>query len=68
MQSCITKSGFINGPGKVVPGVPGLPLVELQDITAAILDQVINGFEKDTLSNDDLVQIGQKALKEQQSV
>ncbi|KAJ0120089.1 nucleoside-diphosphate-sugar epimerase [Diaporthe amygdali] len=68
VQSCITKSGFIKGPGKVVPEVPGLPLVELQDITAAILDQVINGFEKDTLSNDDLVRIGQKALKEQQSV
>ncbi|KAL1878151.1 hypothetical protein Daus18300_002067 [Diaporthe australafricana] len=66
VQSCITKSGFINAPGRTVPNVPGLPLVELQDITAAMLDQVVNGFEKDTLSNDDLVRIGQKALGEQQ--
>lgn len=66
LQSCITKSGFINAPGRVVPNVPGLPLVELQDIAAAMLDQVVNGFEKDTLSNDDLVRIGQKALGGQQ--
>lgn len=62
VESCITKSGFINAPGKVMPNVPGLPLVELQDIAAAMLDQVVNGFEKDTLSNDDLVRIGKKAL------
>lgn len=65
VQSCVTKSGFINAPGKVAPNVPGLPLVELQDIAAAMLDQVVNGFEKDTLSNDDLVRIGKKALGEQ---
>lgn len=62
IQSCVTKSGFINAPGRLMPNVPGLPLVELQDITAAMLDQIVNGFEKDTLSNDDLVRIGKKAL------
>lgn len=51
-------------PGKVMPNVPGLPLVELRDIAAAMLDQVAIGFEKDTLSNDDLVRIGKKALGE----
>lgn len=65
VQSCVTKSGFISAPGRVAPNVPGLPLVELQDIVAAMLDQVVNGFEKDTLSNDDLVRIGKKALGEQ---
>lgn len=65
IQSCVTKSGFINSPGRVAPNVPGLPLVELRDIVAAMLDQVVNGFEKDTLSNDDLVRIGKKALGEQ---
>lgn len=62
----MTKSGFINAPGKVVPNVPGLPKVELQDVAAALLDQVVNGFEKDTLLNDDLTRIGQKTLGEQQ--
>lgn len=66
MEACVIKSGFINAPGKAVPNVPGLPKVELQDVAAALLDQVVNGFEKDTLLNDDLTRIGQEALGEQQ--
>jgi hypothetical protein len=38
----------------------------LQDFAAALLDQAVNGYEKDTLFNDDLVRIGQKALAERQ--
>lgn len=62
MQTQIAKSGFINAPGKIVPKVPGLPTIDLQDISAALLDQVIEGFEKDTLFSDDMTRIGQKAL------
>lgn len=62
MQAQIAKSGFINAPGKVVPKVPGLPTIELQDISAALLNQVTEGFEKDTLFSDDMTRIGQKAL------
>ncbi|KAF2436235.1 hypothetical protein EJ08DRAFT_645241, partial [Tothia fuscella] len=32
--------------------------VSLLDISAALLDQVVNGFERKTLMNEDLVRIG----------
>ena len=62
VQAQIAKSGFINAPGKVIPKVPGLPTIELEDISAALLDQAIEGIEKDTLFSDDMTRIGQKAL------
>jgi hypothetical protein len=40
----------------------GLPLVGVSEIAATLLEQAINGIEKDTLLNDDLIRIGQKAL------
>lgn len=56
------KPGFIDAPGVERREIPGIPHMELTDIAAAMLDQVIGGFEKDTLSNDDLARIGQRAL------
>ncbi|OTA90723.1 hypothetical protein M434DRAFT_22805 [Hypoxylon sp. CO27-5] len=57
--SCIAKPGMIKGPGMEVRVVPGLPEIQLHEIAACLLDQVVRGFEKDTLSNDDMVRIGQ---------
>jgi hypothetical protein len=56
------KPGLIDAPGAEKREIPGLPHIDLPDIAAALLDQVIREFEKDTLSNDDLVRIGQRAL------
>lgn len=56
------KPGLIDAPGAAKREVPGVPHIELSDIAAAMLDQVVGGFEKDTLSNDDLVLIAQRAL------
>jgi hypothetical protein len=50
----------------VVRSIIGLPTVDLSQIAATLLDQAVNGFEKDTLLNEDLVRIGQKALADQQ--
>lgn len=36
-----------------------------EELAAAMLEQVIKGFEKDTLLNDDLVRIGRKALQDE---
>lgn len=58
---------MIASPGKPSRTVPGLPKIELCDIAAALLDQVVNGFEKDTLSNDDMARIGQSVLARQQT-
>jgi hypothetical protein len=35
--------------------------VKLNDIAAAMLEQIVNGFEKDTMLNADLVRIGGSA-------
>ncbi|KKY33100.1 putative nucleoside-diphosphate-sugar epimerase [Diaporthe ampelina] len=58
----IAKSGFILTPGKVAPPVPGLPSIQLEDISAALLDQAVEGLEKDTLFSEDMTRIGQNAL------
>ncbi|KAI1408642.1 hypothetical protein F5Y13DRAFT_204626 [Hypoxylon sp. FL1857] len=63
--SCIATPGVIVGPGGSLPAIPNLPKIELCDIAAALLDQVANGFEKNTLSNEDMVRIGQSALRKQ---
>ncbi|KAJ5584340.1 uncharacterized protein N7459_004140 [Penicillium hispanicum] len=62
VQSCVVKPGLIDSPERETREIPGLPHIDLPQIAAALLDQVINGFEKSTLTNDDLVRIGQKAL------
>jgi hypothetical protein len=38
----------------------------VSEIAATLLDQAINGFEKDTLLNEDLVSIGRRAMLDQQ--
>jgi hypothetical protein len=72
VKACVTKPGLIDAPGKmnlamkavstVGRSIIGLPLVGVSEIAATLLDQAINGIEKDTLLNEDLIRIGQKAL------
>ena len=68
VKACVVKPGLIDVQGKQRMEVPGIPHIDLPDTAAALLDQVLNGFEKDTLSNADLVRIGQKALGEKQKI
>jgi hypothetical protein len=35
--------------------------ITLEDVSSAVLNQVVDGFEKETLSNSDLVRLGQVA-------
>jgi hypothetical protein len=72
VEACVTKPGLIDAPGKmnmamkavstVGRSIIGLPLVGVSEIAATLLEQAINGIEKDTLLNEDLIRIGQKAL------
>ena len=41
-----------------------IPNVDLREVSAAVISQAIHGFEKETLSNNDLVRLGQAALEE----
>lgn len=40
----------------------GLPILHVSEVAATLLQQAINGIEKETLHNDDLVRIGQEVL------
>ncbi|TVY14111.1 hypothetical protein LARI1_G008166 [Lachnellula arida] len=72
VQPCIAKPGLIDAPGKTGPlmsvvqtigrTIIGLPKVQRSEIAATLLDQAVNGIEKETLLNEDLVRIGGKAL------
>lgn len=42
-----------------------LPNIDLTELAAAAVEQVVRGFEKETLLNNDLVHIGQVVLKAQ---
>ncbi|OCT47174.1 hypothetical protein CLCR_02569 [Cladophialophora carrionii] len=72
VEVTVAKPGLILEPGNILHWlkswllwvVVSLPSITVVEIAAAMLDQVINGFEKDPLMNEDLVRIGQKALSE----
>ncbi|KAI1386000.1 uncharacterized protein F4822DRAFT_359659 [Hypoxylon trugodes] len=62
VQASVARPGMIDSPNRERREIPGVPHVELRDVAASLLAQVVDGFEKDTLVNDDLTRIGQKAL------
>ncbi|KAK9235118.1 hypothetical protein V1525DRAFT_410906 [Lipomyces kononenkoae] len=78
VEAAVAKPGLIDAPGKmsmamnalatIGRSIIGIPKVDLSEVAATLIDQAINGIEKDTLLNDDLVRIGQKALAEQQKI
>ncbi|KAJ9610681.1 hypothetical protein H2200_005458 [Cladophialophora chaetospira] len=75
VEVTVAKPGLILQPGNIRHWLSSwilwllasLPSVGVVGISAAMLEQVINGFEKDPLMNDDLVRIGQKVLSEGKS-
>ncbi|TGO50197.1 hypothetical protein BCON_0189g00210 [Botryotinia convoluta] len=73
VEACIAKPGLIDGPdrrqglvGSVLltlgRSLIGLPKVDVNRIAATLLEQAVKGIEKETLSNEDLVRIGDKVL------
>ncbi|PQE25739.1 hypothetical protein CJF30_00000443 [Rutstroemia sp. NJR-2017a BBW] len=76
MEACVAKPGMIDGPGRqgliqraVINAGHSLirfPKVDVKEVAATLLDQAMNGFEKETLENEDLIRIGQKVLSAQE--
>jgi hypothetical protein len=64
----VPKPGLITSPGlsirsvftKAVSMVSSVVAIDRADLVAVMLDQVINGFEKDTLLNADLVRLAKQ--------
>ncbi|KAF8206153.1 hypothetical protein K438DRAFT_1816669 [Mycena galopus ATCC 62051] len=66
-EACVVKPGLITrslASSFLAAGIKliGFPSVSLEEISAAMVHQVVHGFEKDPLQNEDLVRIGRKAL------
>jgi hypothetical protein len=69
---CVAKSGLIDAPGRTGPvmkvvqtigrSIIGLPKVDVSEISATLIKQAVDGIEKKTLLNADLVTIGRKVL------
>ncbi|CAM1510689.1 Fc.00g010240.m01.CDS01 [Cosmosporella sp. VM-42] len=75
IEACAAKSGLITAPGYYLKNmfafglkwVKGVGNVGNAAISAAMIDQVLHGFEKEPLANDDLARIGQEVLKKQET-
>ena len=71
MEACAAKPGLITTRGQYLKTifatflqyVMSVPNIDVSVISAAMLHEVIHGFEKEPLGNDDLVRIGNQALK-----
>ncbi|KAI1802327.1 NAD(P)-binding protein [Daldinia bambusicola] len=65
VEASVAKPGFITAPGYIMRSITattlqytaGIPNISVVDLTTAMLDQVINGFEKEPLTHEDLVRI-----------
>ena len=72
MQACVVRPGLINplNVGVMRQAFQGfanalisLPHISLAEMAAALLDQIVHGFDKEILSNEDITEIGKNALK-----
>lgn len=72
VEACVAKPGLVTGNSTVARSVLGaavrwtnvIPNVGAEELVAAMLQQVVRGFEKEPLRNEDLRRIGQEALRE----
>lgn len=70
-EACIARSGLITSRATALRAVWG-PLVSwtnvvlnitVEEVSAAMIDGVLNGFEAETLQSEDLKRIGKRALE-----
>ncbi|KFA69545.1 hypothetical protein S40285_07275 [Stachybotrys chlorohalonatus IBT 40285] len=71
VEACIAKAGIIQDPKVgamtkmghvVIQTISGLGKITVPTISAALLNQAVYGFEKETIHNEDMNRLGQKAL------
>lgn len=78
IEACIVKPGlirdsqqgsmFINAFQTIATAIISLPIVNLNEVVATLLNQATKGFEKETLENADIARIGKKELTEQEEM
>lgn len=65
VEAGVAKAGLIWAPWKPIENeevAKVIGLIELSEISAAMIHQIIYGIEKDPLMNDDMVRIGREVL------
>ncbi|EXJ77854.1 hypothetical protein A1O3_09013 [Capronia epimyces CBS 606.96] len=70
LEVCVAKPGWITAAtftrksimAFVLRWTASVPSVTVSEISAAMIDQVAHGFDKEPLMNEDLVSIGRRAL------
>ncbi|KAF4944935.1 hypothetical protein FSARC_14545 [Fusarium sarcochroum] len=76
MQACVARPGLIDPMNVSVMrqafqgfanALISMPRIPIATMAAALLDQILHGFDKEVLSNEDLNEIGQNALKKSSS-
>jgi len=77
VEVSVAKPGMIDAPGRssfvggiaksILLPVVGVPKVQVSQIAATLINQAVNGLEKETLLNKDLVRIGSQALAGQKT-
>ncbi|PRP82340.1 hypothetical protein PROFUN_10244 [Planoprotostelium fungivorum] len=71
-DACVIKPGPITAPwsigrhllGFLVRWTMGLHPVSVQEVSATMLHQVVNGFDKEPLEIDDIIRIGRRELQD----
>ncbi|KAI1780703.1 putative nucleoside-diphosphate-sugar epimerase [Hypoxylon cercidicola] len=74
VEAAIAKPGFITAPGDILKSVIGtavqwslgVPSISVVDLAAALIDQVVNGFEKEQLLPEDLAKIARRMQDKKQ--
>lgn len=70
LDACVVKPGLITAPNDFLKmavacalwWTVSLPSIGVREISTAMLNQSLFGFEKDTLENDDLLRLGESEL------
>ena len=70
IETCVAKPGLIVAPGEylkmatttVLKYTASVPSVSVAECSAALLHEVVHGFTKEPLENDDLIKIGREVL------
>jgi hypothetical protein len=77
VEVCVAKPGMITSSGTIFKAgqaflfgfanifAPVVRTIALSECAAALLSQVVHGFEKEPLTNADLVELGRAALRTQ---
>jgi hypothetical protein len=62
IEACVAKPGLVARAGSaynfILKSTRVVPVASVEEVSRAMLKQVVSGFEKEVLENSDLVRLG----------